>query len=79
MGGLASNSLKCRHIGPAARAGDVRSAQASPEALISLTLLDLLEPVSALRDVTFCLTDPRFSGLYARRSNVDVGTTSFRD
>jgi hypothetical protein len=28
---------------------------------------------------SFCLTDHKFSGLNARRSNIDVGATSFSD
>ena len=33
--------------------------------------MSVLSPIVLQK--SFCLTDPRFFGLYARRSNVDVG------
>ena len=33
--------------------------------------MSVLSPIVLQK--SFCLTDPRFCGLYARRSNVDVG------
>jgi hypothetical protein len=52
--------------------GHMRLASYVPGELIPLPLSGSIPELPHVAKV-LCFTDPRFSGLYARRSNVDVG------